>query len=412
MCVCVPIGKQAANSVGLSPDLHACSDLIELSLGRPTLWTRGGCGALAAVYYSWAMVQCVHQCAVRSHEIVTAGVAHEARKAPGGSYQHNIFHQFESLSCLLQTALAHGHPDVLLWPYQTLAWSRAVYHVMFPQTRWVETCCGPTNVRAAWFRGHRELCGCFQLVCPLRFTSIWPGHNGSLAHRTVRSTVVRRCGLARSDGSARGAGAAPVVRLLERDARDGRQFEERSRLMAAIAQASGNAVVEHVRLTMLAQRPNGSAASASGPELLPTLCEQARWFVGADVIVLAHGAASTNAIFADSSALIVDVAPYAYRHEPSAPSEYYEALLAGTDVAYRLLPSARPRTPLAAAHHKSKNLPKHAVTQSEDSCRAEKSCRLAYRDHCCMLLDETKLLTLISLISGHLATTATRPALF
>ncbi len=47
------------------------------------------------------MVQCVHQCAVQAHGVVRTGLAYEARKAPGGAYMHNIFHQSEHLLCML-----------------------------------------------------------------------------------------------------------------------------------------------------------------------------------------------------------------------------------------------------------------------------------------------------------------------
>ena len=50
---------------------------------------------------SRVMVQCVHQCAVQAHGVVRTGLAYEARKAPGGAYMHNIFHQSEHLLCML-----------------------------------------------------------------------------------------------------------------------------------------------------------------------------------------------------------------------------------------------------------------------------------------------------------------------
>ena len=351
------------------------------------------------------MVQCTHHCAARSHAVVTGGLAYEARKAPGGSYQHNIFHQFESLSCMLQMALTHtnGEPDTLLWPYQTLPWSRALAHAVIPQARWVETCCGPTNVRAAWFQGRRELCGCFQTVCPLRYTHFWPGANGSAAHRAIRQAVWQRCGI---------RDVQPVaVRLLEREISDGRQLESRPAVVTALRHATA---AQHLgqfeeKRMVLAARVNGSAAHVPGDVLLPTLCEQAAWFANARVIVLAHGAATTNAIFASPGTLIIDIVPYAYRHEPAAPSEYYEALLAGTDVGYRMLASVLPQTPLGGVRGRTRTkatppsqISKSLAGKSEVACRDDKSCRLAYRDHCCMRLDDAQQATLQKIIRDHL----------
>ena len=57
----------------------------------------------------------------------TPQLAYEARKAPGGAYHHNIFHQSEHLLCMLREADARGEaPSTILWPYAILPWTAAV----------------------------------------------------------------------------------------------------------------------------------------------------------------------------------------------------------------------------------------------------------------------------------------------
>lgn len=383
------------------------------------------------------MVQCVHHCAVRHHEVVRSGLAYEARKAPGGAYMHNIFHQSEHIICMLRRALEENEtPDVVLWPYRTMAWSRELLGAVLPRVRWIETCCGPTNVRAAWYQGRRRACGCYQRVCPLQFERFWspaaaqrmdrdwrrgnstttqdrapvlPHGRGSKTHDSVRAIVRAHCGIdegghratartqrRRPRSVGQGEHEARVrVRLLERAPKDGRQFEDRDLLLASIRHAAGTGYVDIVRAMVPAAAVEVDRAAVNASASV--LCDQVRWFAGAEVVVLAHGAATTNAIFADPGALVIDVAPYAYRHEPNAPSEYYEALLEGTDITYHLLHTARPGAALPSAS------PKSALAAAADveRCRQEKACRTAYRGHCCMRLDRTGLEQLQSLIIQH-----------
>ena len=57
----------------------------------------------------------------------TPQLAYEARKAPGGSYHHNIFHQSEHLLCMLQlTYTRREAPELILWPYTITPWARAL----------------------------------------------------------------------------------------------------------------------------------------------------------------------------------------------------------------------------------------------------------------------------------------------
>ncbi len=265
-----------------------------------------------------------------------------------------------------------------------MEWSQQLAQLVWPDTAWVETCCGPTNVRAAWFQGRRLACGCWQRVCPLRHEHFWPAPSGGIHHRHIRSTVRRRCGIDIPSANI----ADPVVRILERPEEDGRQFEDRAALMEAVRRGAGARSVQVRRMSLHKSGPNG------------TLCEQVRWFANAHVIIVAHGAATTNAIFADPGALIIDVLPFAYRHEPSAPSDYYAALLLGTDVRYMQMSTIRPRTqPLQA------NRMMHLTGLDAGQCQADKDCRLAYRDHCCMRLDAPQLEVLQGAIARHLAPT-------
>ena len=312
---------------------------------------------------------------------------------------HNVFHQSEHVLCMLQRVLANPReaPQVILWPYRSLAWSHALVSSMLPKARWMETCCGPDNVRARWFEGRRYRCGCWQKVCPVRYQQFWPGMNGSAAHGQIRAHVRKLCGLHPHGGAAL---ASSVVRVLERGQQQSRQIQEVGGLMKAISGAVGDGRrAERVRaevadpiLPLAGGDSNRTAAT-----LLPHLCEQVRWFANARVVVVAHGAATTNAIFADSGALVVDLLPFAYRAEPSAPGEYYEALLANTDVLYRQQRSSRPRdSPQHGMHER------HHVKLDEQHCREEKACRVAFRDHSRIALDRAALRELQLTISSHL----------
>ena len=54
----------------------------------------------------------------------TPQLAYEARKAPGGSYHHNIFHQSEHLLCMLHAVYTRREaPELILWPYTITPWA-------------------------------------------------------------------------------------------------------------------------------------------------------------------------------------------------------------------------------------------------------------------------------------------------
>ena len=49
---------------------------------------------------------------------IVPDLAFEARKAPGGAYHHNIFHQAEHLFVMLRdSVLRRECPHTILWPY-------------------------------------------------------------------------------------------------------------------------------------------------------------------------------------------------------------------------------------------------------------------------------------------------------
>jgi len=276
-------------------------------------------------------------------------------------------------------------------------------------------------VRAHWFHAHRRACGCFQKVCPLRFERFWAqaNLNGSrdATHRLIRQRVRNYCKFPASaprlwekaswrwqhplQQGERNGGEQLTVRLLERSQADGRQLEgsARAALVATITRATGAhpLFVRASTPTHTASEPRGDGSSFRANHS-SVLCEQVRWFADVDVVVVMHGAATTNALWADANTLVIDVAPYAYRHEPSAPSEYYEALLDGTDVSYMLLRTPRPIAPLSTA---SATGVQYSTTLVAEQCSADKACRLAYRDHCCISLDEDALLNVERAIVQH-----------
>jgi len=333
------------------------------------------------------------------HHSRISGLAYEARKAPGGAYQHNIFHQSEHLYCMLSMAIMRNeNPDVILWPYQSMPWTRALASLVLPNTTWEETCCGPANVAAKWWLGQRRICSCWQKICLQRRPAFWPGRRGSIAHARLRKIVRERCGLHLLGGGAehhRGA----VVRVLERPSRDGRQIENREEFLRVVRGAVSGAHVEFA-VTAVSERalPTWQDANRTRAGTLedgrissaPFLCEQVRWFAGASIIVLTHGAQTTNAIFADPGATVIDVTPYGHQPSPSAPAEYYGALLQNTDINYiTQQASAHPRTPLSTKA--AQTLQKADVAQSSERCRTQWACTVAFRDHCCMRLSQQDL---------------------
>ena len=95
----------------------------------------------------------------------------------------------------------------------------------------------------------------------------------------------------------------------------------------------------------------------------------------------ARGSQLTNAIFADANARVIDLQPYAYKPESSAPSDYYAALLERTDVRYTPLASARPAAPPALkGAHPHANRTTASFGDDERACRDDSLCRLSYRD--------------------------------
>ena len=70
------------------------------------------------------------------------------------------------------------------------------------------------------------------------------------------------------------------------------------------------------------RRRGAATGRGSGSNASAFLCAQAAWYANAAIVVTVHGSQTTNAIFADEGALVVDVQPYAYKPEASAPREY------------------------------------------------------------------------------------------
>jgi hypothetical protein len=332
----------------------------------------------------------------------TNDLAYEARKAPGGAYHHNIFHQSEHLSCLLQTAIQRNEaPALILWPYSITPWARALVGVILPHTQLVSTCCGREKVAATWWRGVRRVCPCWQRICPGYSSrpAFWPGASGRAAHSLIRAAVRGRCGLSSLPSVA--SAHAPVVRLLLRPG-SSRQLEDAARVLAAVHSVTGEraevAVSDADALLKRAGNVRGShaganhvggdhagiqhAGNASVAADTSFLCDQARWYAHADVVLSVHGSQTTNALFADAHAWIVDLQPYAYTPTASAPQDYYAALLQNTDVRYLALPSAKPAaTPFHKGASDEKRLVIDArVRDDPEKCRRDTRCRLAYRD--------------------------------
>lgn len=310
---------------------------------------------------------------------ITPLLAYEARKAPGGAYHHNIFHQAEHLLCHIRTAFSRDEaPAVLLWPYAVLPWTRALAAHALPHTRVVSTCCGKEKVAAKWWTGERRVCPCWQRVCPgasAHPAAFWPGESGRAAHAQLRIAVRAKCP---ASSAARGRGRTRV-RLLLRPAGSARQLENTAEVLAVLHEVVGSSDLVDVAISDAASLP---LANASDPHLLSAfLCAQAAWYAESEVIVSVHGAQTTNAIFGDSGATIIDLQPYAHKPASAAPKDYYEALLENTDVGYITLASERPDTPpRLKGDVKSGGAIDPAVRDDAARCRDDSRCRLAYRD--------------------------------
>ena len=310
----------------------------------------------------------------------TPQLAYEARKAPGGSYHHNIFHQSEHLLCMLKQAYTRREaPEIILWPYTVTPWALALVELLLPRTRIVSTCCGKEKVAARWWTGSRRVCPCWQRVCPERSDAgFWPPPTGVAAHAALRAAARDACQL-------RGA---PVrhrrrVRLLLRPKETGRQLEDEAEVLATL-------------------RALGATDVAVADGNTSGICPQIAWFAGASVVVSVHGSQLTNAIFADANARVIDLQPYAYKPESSAPSDYYAALLERTDVRYTPLASARPAAPPALkGAHPHANRTTASFGEDERACRDDSLCRLSYRDGGNILVGEAGRRRLRTLIGEH-----------
>ena len=278
-----------------------------------------------------------------------------------------------------------------------------------------------------------------------------------IARAQVREAVRRSCGI---NGGVRAAGRArTTVRLLQRPPGTSRQLEDRELLVAAwgapARQQLGSLRVRDGGASSSARSPRVASerdhddvvveesvadvsahppSNASSTSLASFLCEQVRWFAHANVVLVAHGAQTTNAIWADAHALIVDLLPYAHKHEPSAPSDYYAALLHNTDVEYRMLRTQRPtrapalkgahgggggaaaggsRAPSAGSAAASARRFMPSAAQEEaggltsealaSRCREDKVCRVAYRDGGDIRIGEAGLRELRALVRQHVA---------
>lgn len=192
-----------------------------------------------------------------------------------------------------------------------------------------------------------------------------------------------------------GLSATGRVRLLLRPRGTARQLENVDAVVETLRTAAG---VRFVDVGVADAARLNATATASEDAFL---CAQARWYAGAAVVVAVHGSQNTNAIFADSRATVVDVQPFAYKPESAAPRDYYEAILANTDVRYVALASARPHArprqkgdpaPQVAASSSTSSSTGDGMSGSDpEACRREKRCRLAFRDGGNVRLDDTGL---------------------
>ena len=315
-----------------------------------------------------------------SHVLRMARIAYEARKAPGGAYHHNIFHQAEHLTCMVREAISRNEtPAVLLWPYAVMDWTRALISISLPGTQIVSTCCGKEKVAARWWTGQRRTCPCWQRVCPGASANsvFWPGRAGRAAHAILRAAVHASCDRMHPVGL---SSTGPVrVRVLLRPASSGRQLEDEAQLLAALRSAVGesNLKVAVSDASAIVQPTNGSRANAH----TAFLCAQAMWYRDARFVVSVHGAQTTNAIFADAGATIVDVQPYSHKPTSAAPQDYYAALLENTDVRYIALATTRPAAaPKLKGDLKAGGVIDPLIRENAERCREDTRCRLAYRD--------------------------------
>ena len=334
-----------------------------------------------------------------------ANLAYEARKAPGGAYHHNIFHQSEHLVCMFR--LMHHHqevPQTILFPYTITPWARSLVGLLLPQTHLVSTCC-KEKVAALWWTGQRRVCGCWQRVCPGPADSIpdplsfWPGAAGREAHLTFRRVVRMRCRALAPRPLWRGA-SERTVKLVTRPSWAGRKLEDEAQLLGLLLRRGVRDARNVVAETKTEDVTNYNRSAA-------WFCDQVYWYAHAQVVVSVHGSQLTNALFADSGAVVIDIQPYAYRPEAAAPRDYYAALLDNTDVTYTPVASARPSVlprlkgdPVRAvsfidgggssehAHNSTDVLNPQDLENRERSsrCARDKRCRLAYRDGANVLL--------------------------
>lgn len=351
---------------------------------------------------------------------IVPDLAFEARKAPGGAYHHNIFHQAEHLFVMLRdSVLTRECPHTILWPYAITPWTKSLVAMLLPETRLISTCCGRDKVAARWWTGRRHVCPCWQRVCPERRdgarAAFWPGDEGRAAHHHIRQALLRQCrhptNLARE--------AATTVRLVTRPKTAGRQLEDTAALLVMLRSIRG---VERVEV-VVADHAAGPVGSHNGStNAAAFLCSQAAWYANAKVVITVHGSQNTNAIFADDETLVIDLLPYGYAPEAAAPTDYYAAVLENTGVRYVKMATSQPAAPprlkgdpaaTHQQHHYSSNATRHSasswwtlvskpIRDSPARCSMDKRCRLAYRDGGEINIGEASLRRIKELISREL----------
>lgn len=318
-------------------------------------------------------------------------------------YSMNIYHQSEYVLPMVEHAIMRARaPEIVVWPWVLLPWSRQLLSTLLPETSIVtapdalELGTSVDTLRAS------ERCA--TEVVPFKAVGSSGGKRGywrrESAPLLARRLVLRACGLHLHHR----AGGRPLAVVLERGGLPhpaGAENGTRASTLAADSAAPGAAAKplrggsasnfasrkrEFADRQMLdallkASLPGWDVRWRSSAGANTHLCEQLRVWQGARLVITPHGAQINNALFAHPRTVLVEVMPWAKRQYGG-----HTALLKYSDIVHTRVYSRRP--PASEGQWGNGGY-------SEATCEARETCARFFRDHTNLHVDPRELHTVL-----------------
>ena len=329
-----------------------------------------------------------------SRRISCVSAGEEPNNVTMSRYLYNHGHQAEILVPMLDDAVLAGEaPSVVHWRWRRTHWVSQVLKAVLPYTR----------ISTASERPARP--------CPT-YKPIGSGGGGRhwlRAPRTaelLRRAVARHCGLRErtvSADAARGLRRERVVVLLRGDTQ---QPALTALALASIDGVAPSEVVEgeaerrpfanlSALVGSLRRAMPGASVRVSVTSAKASICTQARWLHSASVVVSAHGAHLTNALWMRRGATLIEVMPWAMWSY-----EGYEGLFRAAGLAHERIRSERPPPDAPHWRHNVSNSstvgdavepPLGRLEYDQSRCSRIQECRLFYRAHSALRFGEPEL---------------------